>query len=455
MSKEKVVWECQNCGNQQYKWTGSCSACNEWNTFVEQVVFQDKKRKADLVSLKKASAVPVNQVSISSFHRQKTNLQEIDRLLGGGVVNGSLILIGGEPGIGKSTLLLQISSQFANQNLKVLYICGEESAEQTAMRAQRLKVNSENLYLLNETLVDAVIQQIETIKPQVIIVDSVQILYKGEIPSAPGSVVQVREVALEFMKIAKGMGITVFLIGHVTKTGDLAGPRVLEHLVDTVLSFEGEHQHGFRMLRSQKNRFGPTDDIALFQMKETGLFEIPNPSAVFLEERQKQVAGTVIVPTVEGIRSILIEIQALATTSVFPTPARKCTGFDYNRLSLLLAVLEKRLGYRLYQYDVFVSIAGGMKIVEPACDLGVALAIASSFLNRTLDGDTVVIGEVGLTGEVRRVGRVENRIKEAHQMGFLRCVLPRKNLQEVAQSWGKKIELIGVDLVDEAIRCVL
>ena len=377
---------------------------------------------------------------------------ELDRLFGGGIVEGSLVLIGGEPGVGKSTLLLQLSDALGKLGLTVLYICGEESAEQTSLRARRLGIDQPNIYLLSETNFGTIRAQIEQIKPDVAIVDSVQIIYKSEISSSPGSVVQVREIATEFMHLAKGHGITSFLIGHVTKSGEIAGPRILEHIVDTVLEFEGDRQHGYRLLRAIKNRFGPTDEIAIFQMKETGLAEVANPSLAFLEERMKEIPGSVIVPGMEGARSFLLEIQALVTPTSFPTPSRRSAGLDQNRMALLLAVLEKRVGYQLHHCDVFVALAGGLKIVEPAIDLGILLAIASSFSNRSLPSDLIVLGEVGLGGEVRGVTRIETRLKEAIHMGFKKCILPKKNLKGLAPHLMEKIECLGIELVDQAIQ---
>ncbi len=451
MGKEKVVWECVHCGHTQPKWTGSCNQCNQWNSFIEQLVVASKRHPSEKNG---AKAVRLQDLAERQTPRIKTEMKEFDRLMGGGIVQGSLILVGGAPGIGKSTLLLQVAQAFAMQGKKVLYICGEESEEQTSIRARRIGIESERLFLLSETAMDAIKNQIEEVKPEVIIVDSVQILYKSEIPSSAGSVVQVREVAMEFMHLAKGCGITTFLIGHVTKTGDIAGPRILEHIVDVVLELEGDRQYGFRLLRSMKNRFGPTDDITLFQMKEKGMEEIPNPSLLFLEERKKELAGSVIVPTMEGTRSLLIEIQALVTPSVFANPSRRSIGLDPNRLALLLAVLQKRMGFHLHTSDVFVSIAGGMKISEPAIDLGVLVAIASSFSNRSTDGDLIVFGEVGLGGEVRGVPHVENRLKEAIHMGFKRCLLPHLSLRAIGKSFAGKIELKGVDLVDDAIHAL-
>lgn len=452
--KTKIAWVCRDCGHSQLKWTGSCGGCQNWSTLVEEVQLEEKKQR--FVAKKTVSSKPVRirDIEIGAFSRVQTKIGELDRLFGGGIVTGSLILIGGEPGVGKSTLLLQLANALATQDQKVLYICGEESAEQTSLRAQRLSIDHPNLYLLNETQFQAIRSHIDQLQPDVAIVDSVQIMYKDEIPSAPGSVVQVREIATEFMHLAKGHGITTFLIGHVTKSGELAGPRVLEHLVDTVLEFEGDRQNGYRLLRSIKNRFGSTDEISIFQMKETGLVEVPNPSHVFLADRVKEIPGSVIVPGLEGARAFLLEIQALVTKTVFPTPSRRSTGLDQNRLALLLAVLEKRVGYQLHTSDVFVALAGGLKIVEPALDLGILLAIASSYANRALPSDLIVLGEVGLGGEVRPVSRIETRLKEAIHMGFKQCILSKRNLRGLSPAISEKIRLIDVELVDQAIRAV-
>jgi DNA repair protein RadA/Sms len=455
MSKTKILWACRECGHSQAKWTGSCGGCQNWNSLVEEVSIEERKGRFESKKLGGAKAVRLKDVGAGEFKRLSTKMGELDRVFGQGIVEGSLNLIAGEPGVGKSTLLLQLSNAIAVQGLTVLYVCGEESAEQTSLRARRLNIDHPNIYLLSETHFSSIKAQIDQINPDVAIVDSVQIVYKAELPSAPGSVVQVREIATEFMHIAKGQGITTFLIGHVTKTGEIAGPRVLEHIVDTVLDFEGDRQHGFRLLRVIKNRFGPTDEIAIFQMKEGGLSEVANPSQAFLQERIKEIAGSAIVPGLEGARSFLLEIQALVTTTAFPTPSRKSTGLDQNRLSLLLAVLEKRVGYTLHHCDVFVALAGGLKIVEPAIDLGILLAIASSFTNRPIPSDVIAIGEVGLGGEVRGVSRIETRLKEAIHMGFKRCVLPKKNLKGLSAALSEKIELIGIELVDEAIQKVL
>lgn len=450
----KVLWACRECGHSQLKWSGSCPTCKNWNTLVEEQVVKEEKR-FESKKQEKAKAVRICDVNATEFKRIPTNMGELDRLFGGGLVEGSLILIGGEPGVGKSTLMLQIANALAVQGLTILYICGEESAEQTSMRARRLNIDNKNLYLLSETNFSLIRAQIEQVQPDVAIVDSVQIVYKPELPSSPGSVVQVREIATEFMHLAKGHGIITFLIGHVTKSGELAGPRVLEHIVDAVFDFEGDRQHGFRLLRAIKNRFGATDEISIFQMKETGLAEVSNPSQAFLEERMKEVSGSAIVPGLEGARSFLLEIQALVTSTAFPNPSRRCAGLDSNRLGLLLAVLDKRVGYNLHHCDVFVALAGGLKIIEPAIDLGILLAIASSFLNRPIPADCIVIGEVGLGGEVRGVSRIETRLKEAIHMGFKKCILPKKNLKGLSSHISEKINLVGVDLVDQAIQNVL
>lgn len=455
MAKQKSVWFCSECGQKQYKWTGQCPSCNQWNTFQEEVEMSSLSRRFEAQPQHVSRPVKVNEVKLQTTPRLLTHISEFDRLIGSGVVPGSLTLVGGDPGIGKSTLLLQLSHALAKQGLVVLYICGEESVEQTSLRAHRLNIQTDNLLLLCETNFSIIKNHIDQINPHVLIVDSIQIVYKSEITSAPGSVTQVRETTTEFMHLAKGRGISTFLIGHVTKSGELAGPRVLEHLVDTVLYFEGDKQHNYRMIRVVKNRFGPTDEVAVFQMKQSGLVEVPNPSEVFLEERRKEITGSVIIPTLEGSRPILVEVQALVTDTVFSTPSRRCTGLDQNRLALLLAVLEKRMGYHLHRCDVFVSIAGGLRILEPAIDLGILLATASSMQNRVLDPETTIVGEVGLGGEVRSVSRIESRLKEAIQMGFQRCIIPKRNMKGISEEFRRKIKVQGVEFVEEAVNAVL
>lgn len=454
MAKQKIQWCCGECGHLQAKWTGSCPVCQKWNTFKEEVELKENKR-FESASPTSSKPMLIHEVKGENFRRLLTQMTEFDRMIGGGVVSGSLTLIAGDPGIGKSTLMLQLSAAFAKQGLTVLYVCGEESVEQTSLRARRLGVSSDKLFLLSETLFSNIKAQVDRLKPDILIIDSIQIVYKAEIQSAPGSVTQVREMAMEALHLAKGMGISTFLIGHVTKSGEIAGPRVLEHIVDTVLEFEGDRQHGYRFLRVIKNRFGPTDEIVLFQMSGGGLQEVHNPSEIFLQERIKESAGSVIIPTMEGSRALLIEIQALVATSAFATSSRKSAGLDSNRLALLLAVLEKRVGMQLHNSDIFVSVAGGMKITEPAVDLGILLSVASSFSNKSVDSDTVVIGEVGLGGEVRSVSRVESRLKEAIHLGFKECILPKRNLKGLSQEITSKINLHGVDFVDEAIHALI
>jgi DNA repair protein RadA/Sms len=455
MAKQKSVWFCSECGQKQYKWIGQCPSCNQWNTFQEELEMSSLSRRFEAQPQHASRPIKVNEVKLQTTPRLLTHMSEFDRLIGGGVVPGSLTLVGGDPGIGKSTLLLQLSHALAKQGLVVLYVCGEESVEQTSLRAHRLSIQTDHLLLLCETNFSIIKNHIDQINPDVLIVDSIQIVYKSEITSAPGSVSQVRETTAEFMHLAKGRGISTFLIGHVTKSGELAGPRVLEHLVDTVLYFEGDKQHNYRMIRVVKNRFGPTDEVAVFQMKQSGLVEVPNPSEVFLEERRKEITGSVIIPTLEGSRPILVEVQALVTDTVFSTPSRRCTGLDQNRLALLLAVLEKRMGYHLHRCDVFVSVAGGLRILEPAIDLGILLATASSMQNRVLDPETTVVGEVGLGGEVRSVPRIESRLKEAIQMGFQRCIIPKRNVKGISEEFRRKIKVQGVEFVEEAVNAVL
>ncbi len=454
-TKQKSAWHCAECGHKQFKWSGQCSQCSQWNTLHEEVEIAANSRRFEAQAVAPSRPMRVKEVSLGETPRIQTQLPECDRLLGGGIVPGSLTLIGGDPGIGKSTLMLQISSSLAKQGLTVLYVCGEESIEQTTMRARRLNIDSDNLLLLSETNFSVIKAHIDQINPDILIVDSIQIVYKSEISSAPGSVSQVRETATEFMHLAKGRGIATFLIGHVTKSGEIAGPRVLEHLVDSVLYFEGDKQHNYRLIRIIKNRFGPTDEIAVFQMQSAGLIEVPNPSQIFLEERRKEVVGSTVIPAIEGTRAILIEAQALVTDTVFSAPSRRCTGLDQNRLALLLAVLEKRMGYQIHRCDVFVSIAGGMRILEPGIDLGVLLAVASSMRNRIIDAETTIVGEVGLGGEIRSVPRVESRLKEAINMGFQCCLIPKRNLKGLSEETRKKIKVVGIEFVEEAVDLLL
>jgi DNA repair protein RadA/Sms len=450
-SKAKIVYVCQSCGAQSPRWMGKCSDCGQWNTMVEERV---EKPKPGGRSSAGGSAEPLllGDIKAGDEDRFVTKIGELDRVLGGGIVAGSVVLIGGDPGIGKSTLVLQMLRQVSDLRGKALYVSGEESPSQIKMRAQRLGVKSENLYVLAETSLEEILRAADELQPQTIVVDSVQTVYTSELPSAPGSVGQVREVSGRLMLHAKRAGIPTFLIGHVTKDGAIAGPRVLEHIVDTVLYFEGDRGHAFRILRAVKNRFGSTNEIGVFEMKESGLAEVANPSELFLAERPKDATGSVVVSSLEGTRPILAELQALVAPSKLTMPRRTTIGVDYNRVSLLLAVLEKRVGMHLMGMDVFVNVVGGLKIDEPAVDLGVIAAVASSFRERPVPPDMVVMGEVGLAGEVRAISQAEARLKDAAKLGFSRCILPAANLEKIEKSAGiKKMELMGVRTVEEAM----
>lgn len=433
---------------------GKCPGCNEWNTLVEEVAAAKTVRgnwATGTVTAQKPEKI--SSIQSQEEPRIKTKMQELNRVLGGGIVQGSLVLIGGDPGIGKSTLLLQVSSQLAQRDVDVLYISGEESARQTKLRADRLAISSERLYVLSETNLVDIGNQIDQLKPGFVVIDSIQTIYKEEVTSAPGSVSQVRECTSELMRIAKQNHIPIFIVGHVTKEGSIAGPRLLEHMVDAVLYFEGERHHTFRILRGVKNRFGSTNEMGIFEMREEGLAEVLNPSEIFLEERSQGVAGSTIVASMEGTRPVLVEIQALISPTSFGNPRRMATGIDHNRVPLLMAVLEKRVGLMLQNQDAYVKVAGGVKLDEPAIDLAVAISIASSFRDRAPHTDDVLVGEVGLTGEVRRVSRIEQRVQEAAKLGFKRAIIPAKNID----GWTapSSIELIGVNSVQEAIKIAL
>lgn len=448
MAKSKIQYVCQECGYTSVKWLGHCPGCNEWNTLVEEMTSLPDAHKQTTKSTKPR---PITEVDGASVPRITTQVGEFDRVLGGGIVPGALILIGGDPGIGKSTLLLNVAGGVSLQG-KVLYVSGEESAAQTKMRAERLGQLSNNLLIMTETNLDEVLLQGLQLKPSLLIIDSIQTMFSPDIPSAPGSVGQVRESTGKLLRFAKENGIPVCIIGHVTKDGNIAGPRLLEHMVDVVLYFEGERSYSFRVLRAIKNRFGSTNDSGIFTMEETGLIEVKNPSGILLSERVENVSGSVILACLEGVRPLLIEIQALVSQTPFGMPRRMAAGFDYNRLILLMAVLEKRVGLSLGNQDAYVNAVGGFRINEPAADLAVILAIASSFRNMPIDQRTVVMGEVGLTGEVRMVGRVDARIAEASMMGFRRFVIPAGNCSK--KSYGKDIEVIGVKSVIEAMEAV-
>ncbi len=454
MAKKKTKFICQSCGYESPKWMGKCPGCEAWNTFVEEIEAKPSRRGAFVHS--NSSIVtkpsPISSIETSSEPRMYTSISEFNRVLGGGIVRGSLVLIGGDPGIGKSTLLLQVSSQLASKE-KVLYISGEESVKQTKLRSDRLGVISDQLFVLAETDLEYISQAIEQTNPGFVVVDSIQTVYHSDVTSAPGSVSQVRECTSELMKIAKTKGIAIFIVGHVTKEGSIAGPRLLEHMVDTVLYFEGERHHTYRILRAVKNRFGSTNEMGIFEMKESGLEEVANPSEIFLEERSKGAAGSTVVASMEGTRPVLVEIQALISPTSFGNPRRMATGIDHNRVSLLMAVLEKRVGLLLQNQDAYLKVAGGVKLDEPAIDLAVAISIASSFRDQPPKPTDVFIGEVGLTGEVRRVARIEQRVQEAAKLGFERVIIPERNLG----GWTvpKGVEVVGVSSVREALKYTL
>lgn len=447
---------CQSCGYESPKWMGKCPGCNEWNKMVEETEIVKPARKGAFTNTSssiRSKPTSIRAIETESEPRIYTNISEFNRVLGGGVVKGSLVLIGGDPGIGKSTLLLQVSAQLANNSNPVLYISGEESVKQTKIRGDRLRITSDQLFILAETDLETISMSIEEMKPEFVVIDSIQTIYHSDITSAPGSVSQVRECTAQLMRIAKTKGVAIFIVGHVTKEGSIAGPRLLEHMVDTVLYFEGERHHTYRILRAVKNRFGSTNEMGIFEMKETGLEEVQNPSEIFLEERSSGAAGSTVVASMEGTRPVLVEIQVLVSPSSFGNPRRMATGVDHNRVPLLMAVLEKRVGMLLQNQDAYLKVAGGVKLDEPAIDLAIAVSIASSFRDKASNPMDVIIGEVGLTGEVRRISRVEQRVQEAAKLGFKRVILPKKNIGGWTIPTG--MEVIGVSTVKEALEHTL
>jgi len=454
MSKTKVMYVCQSCGATAPRWAGRCDACGEWNTIAEEQVVEPGKHTRAKATAGTQATAPVSILDRSQAlpERIATGNAECDRVLGGGIVPGSLTLVGGDPGIGKSTLMLQLSHHVAERVGPVLYVSGEESFDQTRMRARRLGRLTERLMLLVETDVDTIRARLAEEDYALVVVDSVQSVYSSQIPAVPGSVGQVRECANEFLQIAKGTGVPVFLVGHVTKEGTIAGPRVLEHLVDTVLYFEGEGRQALRILRAVKNRFGSTNEIGVFEMMETGLHEVPNPSALFLSERPIGVSGSVVLPSIEGTRPLLVEVQALVSESHLASPRRTTTGVNPNRVSLILAVLEKRAGVPFSDKDVFVNVVGGVRVDEPAADLAIAFALVSSALETPLPADTAAFGELGLAGEVRPVDMARYRVSEAAKFGLTTCVLPRSCAADVN---GDAIELIPVTGVAQAVEAAL
>ncbi len=428
--KTKSVYVCTECGYQSAKWLGKCPSCSEWNTLEEQVLFDEKKSKGVSApySGKSSPAVQLNKLEAPDYMRIKTGTDELDRVLGGGLVSGSVVLISGEPGIGKSTLLMQICGSIADEGKKILYVSGEESPSQLKMRANRLGINSENLYIQTETNLDKIVEEISRLNPDIVIADSVQTIYSESSSSLPGSVNQVKEASTCLIGIAKNEGISIFLVGHVNKDGGIAGPKVLEHMVDAVIHFEGERDHAYRIIRSVKNRFGSTNEIGVFEMTSEGLNEVPNPSEALMAGRPKNVSGNCAVCVIEGTRPIIAEIQALTSNTVFPSPKRTSNGFDYNRLYLLLAVLEKRLGLRFSSQDAYINVIGGLRLCDPAADLATALSLISCLKDKPLPDDVIAIGEIGLAGECRAVAAAEQRVREAERLGFSRVILPERNV---------------------------
>jgi len=453
MSKIKTFFQCQSCGYGSPKWLGKCPDCGSWNSFVEEKAVPPSKHSASLQSYGKPEAVYLHSVEGTDADRTSTGIKEFDRVLGGGVVPGSVILVGGDPGIGKSTLLLQAFSSLSKKAGKLLYVSGEESPQQIKMRADRLAVNSGSIILLPETSLEGILDTAAKLSPAAMVVDSIQTMYTQELLSAPGSVGQVRECAAKLMLFAKRSQVPVFIVGHVTKEGTIAGPRVLEHIVDTVLYFEGDRGHSYRILRTIKNRFGSTNEIGIFEMSDAGLREVDNPSELFLSERPKNVSGSTVVASLEGTRPLMVEIQALVSLTNFGMPRRTSIGVDFNRVNLLIAVLEKRAGMHLGGMDVFINVVGGLKIVEPAADLGIIATIASSVREVSIEPDTFVFGEIGLSGEVRAVAQAEARLKEAAKIGFKRAVIPAGNALKTTNKEG--LQVIGIRDVEEFLEAVM
>ncbi len=449
MARSKTVYFCSACGHESSKWMGQCPACKQWNTFVEEKVAPTSRKGGAKPGRTSASPMNISEVTVQEEERISTGIHELDRVLGGGIVKGSLSLVGGDPGIGKSTLLLQVCRNMANAGKKVLYVSGEESMHQIKLRAERIGTFEREMLLFCETSLNEISNAILKSSPEFVVIDSIQTMYNEEMTSAAGSVSQVREVTGQMMRLAKEHNIAVFIVGHVTKEGVVAGPRTLEHMVDTVLYFEGEREAAYRILRGVKNRFGSTNEIGVFEMCGNGLMEVENPSKTMLNGRPVDASGSVVVCSMEGTRPILIEIQALISPTSFQMPRRTAVGIDYNRVNLLMAVLEKRVGFQLGGCDAYVNLAGGMRLGEPAIDLGVVMAIASSYKNVAVPEDTIIFGEVGLVGEVRAVSGGEARIKEAQKLGFRRCILPKANVESFKTQ--PKMQLMGVTNIREAL----
>jgi len=450
VAKTKSVYVCQNCGAESVKWLGRCPSCNEWNTFVEERITKESKSRPGLVEVSRnAIPKPLKEIETSNEKRIDTRIGELNRILGGGIVPGSIVLLGGEPGIGKSTLALQLALGMDHQ--KVLYVSGEESARQVKIRADRINPTNQDCLILNETLLENILTQIENVQPDLIVIDSIQTLYTDTIESSPGSVSQIRETAATLLRYAKTSGVPVILIGHITKDGSIAGPKVLEHIVDVVLQFEGDQNYLYRILRSSKNRFGSTSEIGIFEMQNSGLVEVTNPSEILLSHRDEQLSGIAVAATIDGARPFLIETQALVSTAVYGTPQRSTTGFDQRRLNMLLAVLERRAGFRLANKDVFLNIAGGLKVSDPAIDLAVIAAILSSTLDVAIPGTTCFAAEVGLSGEIRPVNRLDQRVAEANKLGMTRMFVSRYNTKGL-DNGNKNCKIIPIGRIEELIR---
>lgn len=453
MAKTKTVFFCKNCGTEHSKWMGKCSGCGEWNTLAEEIKTKQTKAPSGYQPSNRERNRPQKIKEVSRDQSQRIDLlnDEVNRVLGGGLVKGSLVLVGGEPGIGKSTLMLQIALRLKNS--KILYVSGEEGAEQIRMRAERIGIENEECYILNETSTQNIFTEIENIQPDLLVLDSIQTLQTESIDASAGSITQIRECAAEFQKYAKQSGTAVFLIGHITKEGTIAGPKLLEHMVDTVLQFEGDRNHEYRILRAHKNRFGSTAEIGIFEMQNGGLREVSNPSEILLSQRDEQSSGTAIAATIEGIRPMLVEIQALTSSAVYGTPQRSTTGFDIRRLNMLLAVLEKRSGFKLATKDVFLNITGGLKVMDPSIDLAVVAAVLSSTYDLAIDQEMCFAAEVGLSGEIRPVGRVEQRIQEAEKLGFKKIIVSRYSMKNL-DSKKLNIEVKGFSKIEEVFRYV-
>lgn len=455
MAKTVSKYICQNCGYSSLRWLGKCPECDSWNSFVEEIVHTDKhkisSKNRGLAEANFTNISKVSEIDITEDKRIVTAIQELDRVLGGGIVPGSVVLVGGDPGIGKSTLMMQLSDKIKKNT--ILYVSGEESPKQIKLRCERLGFAHDEFYILSETSLEIIAAIVDKLRPDIVIIDSIQTIYRNELESSPGSVSQLRESTAAIIQIAKAKNISFFLIGHITKEGFIAGPKVLEHMVDTVLQFEGERTHAYRVLRAIKNRFGSTNEIGIFEMTGTGLVEVRNPSEVFLSQRSKGISGSTVSASMEGTRPILIEVQALVSSSGYSVPQRTATGFDYKRLAILIAVLEKKIGIHLSKFDVFLNIAGGIKIDEPSIDLAAALSICSSFKDTSIDADMLILGELGLSGEIRAISFAERRIQEAIKLGFKKVVLPKGNMKNFKPS--KEIEYIPVESIQDAIRLIL